>query len=126
MALKKFKCCHLQRLTFFTTVGDGVKKFLSAVGSCRHRLKLFVMLAPALVKTLCIWPHFVQGHVYSSLSPPSPPLSPPSNVITRAVGLRAISAPPLSPPPPQDYGQILAASPKVEDGLRFGDCEYDS
>ncbi len=34
--------------------------------------------------------------------------------------------PTLPPPPPQDYGQILAASPKVEDGLHFGDCEYDS
>ncbi len=51
------------------------------------------------VKTTCIWPHLVQGHVYSSLSPPSLPLSlPPSNVITRAAGLRAISAPPPSPP----------------------------
>ncbi len=29
------------------------------------------------------------------------------------------------PPPPQDYGQILAVFPKVEDGLHFGDCEYD-
>ncbi len=35
------------------------------------------------VKTTCIWPHLVQGHVYSSLSPPSPPVSlPPQNVIT--------------------------------------------
>jgi hypothetical protein len=30
------------------------------------------------------------------------------------------------PPPPLGFGQILAASPKVEDGLHFGDCEYDS
>ncbi len=60
------------------------------------------------------------------LSSSPPPLSP-ANAIRRAAGLRAISAPshPL-PPPPLDYGQILAASPKVEDGLHFGDCEYGS
>jgi hypothetical protein len=33
---------------------------------------------------------------------------------------------PPPPPPPLDYGQILAASPKVEDDLYFGECEYDS
>jgi len=34
--------------------------------------------------------------------------------------------PPHTPPsPPLDYGQILAASPKVN-GLHTGDCEYDS
>ena len=72
--------------------------------------------------------HLVQGRVYSSLSPPPPPLTPPSNAITRAAGLRAISAPPPPhpPPPPEDYEQILATSPKVEDGLHFGDCEYGS
>jgi hypothetical protein len=41
MALKNFKRCHRRRLTFFTAVGDGVQKFLRAVGSCRQRLKLF-------------------------------------------------------------------------------------
>ncbi len=77
-------------------------------------------------KTTCIWAHLVQGHVYSSPSPPSPPLTPPSNVITRAAGLRTISFPSHPLPPPLDYGQILTASPKVEDGFHFGDCEYDS
>jgi hypothetical protein len=57
------------------------------------------------VKTICIWLHLVQGRVYSSLSPPSPPLSlPPSNVITRAAGLRTISAPPLPHTPPSGLG----------------------
>ncbi len=54
----------------------------------------------------------------SLLLHPSPPLTPPSNAITRAAGLRALSAP-HPPPPPEDYGQILATSPKVEVGLLF-------
>ncbi len=58
------------------------------------------------------------------LSPTPPPLlTPPSNAITRAVGLHSILAP---PPPPEDYRQILATSPKVENGLHFRDCEYGS
>ncbi len=36
--------------------------------------------------------------------------------IIRIRGLRESSPP---SPPPKDYGQILAASPKVEDGLYF-------
>jgi hypothetical protein len=60
------------------------------------------------------------------LSSSPPPLSP-ANAIRRAAGLRVISSPSRpSPPPPLYYGQILAASPKVGDGLHFGDCEYDS
>jgi hypothetical protein len=39
------------------------------------------------------------------------------NAITWAAGLCSISAPPHNPP--EDYGQILATSPKVEDGLHF-------
>jgi hypothetical protein len=58
-----------------------------------------------------------QGHT----CPPPSPLAPPP---PPAAGLRFISSP-FQPPPPLDYGQILAASPEVEDGLRFGDCEYD-
>jgi hypothetical protein len=66
--------------------------------------------------------------------PPPPPHLPPSPPPTLCVchtacghvirirGLR--ESPP--PTPPQDYGQILAASPKVEDGLHFGACEYAS
>jgi hypothetical protein len=45
-----------------------------------------------------------------------PPSLHPSNAITRAAGLRFISSP-SHPLPPLDYGQILAASPEVEDGL---------
>ncbi len=36
------------------------------------------------------------------------------------------SPPPLHTPPQQDYGQILATSPKVKDGLHLGVCEYGS
>jgi hypothetical protein len=45
-----------------------------------------------------------------------------------AQGEERLLEPPLPPhpPPPQDYRQILAASPKVEDGLHFGDCESGS
>jgi hypothetical protein len=42
--------------------------------------------------------------------PPFPPLTPPLNAITRAASLRAISAPPTSPPPPRglwtDFGNL--------------------
>jgi hypothetical protein len=38
---------------------------------------------------------------------------------------RAGGEPPTPSPPPEDYRQILAASPKLEDGLHFEDCEYD-
>jgi hypothetical protein len=58
----------------------------------------------------------------SLLLPPPPSHSPLLNVISRPA---RHFRPPLSPPP-EDYGQILAASPKVEDGLHFGDCKYDS
>jgi hypothetical protein len=79
------------------------------------------------MKAMCIWLHLAQGRVYSSLSPP-PLFSlfslPTSNAITRAAGLRSHFRPPH--PPPEDYGHILATSPKVEDGLHFGDCEYGS
>ncbi len=53
------------------------------------------------------------------LSSSPPPLTPPFKCDNRAAGLHAISAPPTPPPPPEE-GQILAASPKVEDGLHFG------
>ncbi len=65
---------------------------------------------------------FSTRSVYSSLSPPYPPLFfslPPSNSITRAAGLRSHFRPP-SHTPPEDYRQIVATSPKVEDGLHFG------
>ncbi len=42
---------------------------------------------------------------------------------------RLLEPPPFPPPhtpPLQDYRQILATSPKVEEGLHFGDCEYGS
>ncbi len=62
-----------------------------------------------------------------SLSPPSPPLSlPPINAITGQLACAPISAPPLPHTPQQDYGQILATSPKVEDGPHLGVCEYGS
>ncbi len=105
MALKNFKCCHRQRLTFFTTVGDGVKKFLSAVGSCDvcDVCDVSARACPDQIKME--WKLYAYGRIlYKDMFiPPSlllpPPLSPPSNVITRAAGLHAISAPPpLSPP----------------------------
>jgi hypothetical protein len=68
----------------------------------------------------------VQGRVYSSLSPPSPPLSLPPFKCDNKGSRPARYFRPPSLPPPEDYGQILAASPKVEDGLHFGDCKYDS
>jgi hypothetical protein len=63
-----------------------------------------------------------------SLSPPPPPplfSLPPSNAITGQPACTLISDPP-PPPPQEDYGQILASSPKVEDGLHLGVCEYGS
>jgi hypothetical protein len=42
----------------------------------------------------------------------------------RVVLIRA--PPPSHTLPKQDYSQILAASAKIEDGLRLGACEYDS
>ncbi len=56
--------------------------------------------------------------------PPPPSHSPPSNAITGEPACAPFPDPPS--PPPEDYGQISAASPKVEDGLQFGVCEYDS
>ncbi len=57
--------------------------------------------------------------------PPLLPLNPPYKGDNRAAGLRSISAPPPQHPH-EDYGQILATSLKVEDGLRLGTCEYGS
>ncbi len=54
-------------------------------------------------KTTCIWVHLVQGHVCSSPSLPPPPLTPPSNAIRRAAGLRIISSP--SHPSPDRFWQ---------------------
>ncbi len=42
-----------------------------------------------------------------------------------ALGEERLSEPPPTPPQ-QDYSQILATSPKVEDGLHLGACEYGS
>ncbi len=50
------------------------------------------------VKTICIWPHLVQGHVYSSLSPPSPPLTPPFKCDNKGSRPACHFRPPLSPP----------------------------
>jgi hypothetical protein len=56
----------------------------------------------------------------------SPPLSPPFKCDKQG-SWPALHFLPLTPPPPQlDYGQILAALPKIEDGLHFVDCECDS
>jgi hypothetical protein len=63
-----------------------------------------------------------------SLSPPSPLpplLTPPFKCDIRAAGLRSHFRPPPTPPQ-EDYGQILATSLKVEDGLHLGVCEYGS
>jgi hypothetical protein len=48
------------------------------------------------------------------------------DVITEAACPRSTYVPPpsLPHPPQEDYGQILATSPKVEDGLHLGVCEY--
>jgi hypothetical protein len=46
------------------------------------------------------------------------------DVITEAACPSSISAPPILPQ--EDYGQILATSSKVEDGLHLGVCEYGS
>jgi hypothetical protein len=61
---------------------------------------------------------------------PPPPhctsVAPPAAMLSGLEGWRRAPPSPPIPPPPLDYGQIFAASPKVEDGLHFGDCEYDS
>ena len=80
-----------------------------------------------------MWP------VYQGKSPPPPPsritggdfsaaYTPPSpfTQLSRAVTSSVDKSPPPPPPHPQQvYGQILAASTKLEDGLHFEDCEYD-
>ncbi len=49
------------------------------------------------------------------------------DVMTEAACPRFISAPTPPPHPHEDfYGQILATSPKVEDGLHLGVSEYGS
>ncbi len=66
-----------------------------------------------------------QGHTFPSPSP----LAPPPPRCDKRGSWPALHFLPLTPtpsPPPLDYGQILAASLKVEDCLYFGDCKYDS
>jgi hypothetical protein len=69
------------------------------------------------VKTTCIPPLLL----------PPPPLTPPFKCDNKGSQPARNFCPPPSPPPPHRImDKILAASPKVEDGLRSGDCEYDS
>jgi hypothetical protein len=63
-----------------------------------------------------------------SLFPPYPPLLTPPFKCDNRGSQPAISfpPPPLATPPQEDYGQILATSPKLEDGPHLGVCEYGS
>ncbi len=72
-------------------------------------------------KTACIWS--TVSHK-DTLAPPPPPLPPP-DAIRRAAGLRVNSSPSHPFPSPLDLERFSVTSPKVEDGLHFGDCEYD-
>jgi hypothetical protein len=68
-------------------------------------------------------------HVTSLPLPPPPPspycasVAPPAAILS---GLEGLGRAPPTLPPSEDHGQIMATSPKVEDGLHFGDCEYGS
>ncbi len=63
----------------------------------------------------------------SPLPPSTSPLptlrAPPAATLS---GLAGGGRPPPPPHPHEDYGQILATSPKIEDGLHLGVCEYGS
>jgi hypothetical protein len=63
------------------------------------------------------------------LLPPSPhhaSVAPPAATLSGLAGGGRLPPPLLPHTPQQDYRQILATSPKVEDGLHLGACEYGS
>jgi hypothetical protein len=73
----------------------------------------------------CYLPHVAPPHPL--LLPPSPhraSVAPPAATLSGLAG--GGRPPPLPHTPQQDYSQILATSPKVEDGLHLGACEYGS
>jgi len=65
-----------------------------------------------------------------SLSPPCPPppplTLPPYKCDNREPACALFPPPPFPSHPHEDYSQILATSPKVEDSLHVGACEYGS